>query len=150
MRMVTANLNKRRLWWLVAALSVLVLLLPACSPAQRLSRLMARHPYLAADTVLVVHDTVIVPGGVAFDTLLSVRFDTVRLDGERVLVTMIKHDSSIKVRVETKTDTVIMQKAVSVPVYRPVIQKKRWPWLIIPVVLGEILLLIVILKFRLI
>lgn len=141
--------------------------LSGCSPARRFTRLVERYPGLAQDTTLKVRGTAILPGLKAIDTLVSWPYKPVLIETPRLSIRMTpvhtggkyaeafkRADSAfnaeydLHLQVDLKPDTVVTETEVTVPVYRPVVVKKRWPWWIIPTSIGGIAVLVLLLKIR--
>ena len=153
---------------LMMAAMVLMLPLSGCSPARRFTRLVERYPGLAQDTTLKVRGTAILPGLTAIDSLVpwpsapvlietprvSVRLTPVRKTGGKYTEAFKRADSAfnaaydLQLQVDLKPDTVVVESEVTVPVYRPVVVKKRWPWWIIPASLSGVAILVLLLKLK--
>lgn len=153
---------------LMMAAMVLMLPLSGCSPARRFTRLVERYPGLAQDTTLKVRGTAILPGMAAIDTLTAWPYKPVHIETPRVSVQLTpvpraggkyaeafqRADSAfnaaydLHLHVDLKPDTVVTETEVTVPVYRPVVVKKRWPWWIIPASIGGIAVLVFLLRLR--
>lgn len=154
---------------------VLMLPLSGCSPVRRFTRLVERYPWLAQDTTLKVRGTAILPGLTAIDTLMPWPSAPVLIETPRLSVRMTpvakpsgKYSQAFKradsafhathpafdslcgllLQVDLKPDTVVTETEVTVPVYRPVVVKKRWPWWVIPTSIGGIAVLVLLLKIR--
>lgn len=148
---------------------VLMPLLSGCSPARRFTRLVERYPALVRDTTIAVRGTAILPGLTAIDTLTAWPYKPVLIETPRVSVRLTpvqrptggKYAEALKradsafnaiydlhLQVDLKPDTVVTETEVKVPVYRPVVVKKRWPWWIIPTSIGGIAVLVLLLKIK--
>lgn len=99
------------------AVICLVCLLAACSPQKRLTRLVNRHPYLVADTLLHFSTRVPMPSiGASFR--VPARPDTTfeAVDtSSRVKVRVRLHDNAIDVQVERPADTLHIDTTLAVP-----------------------------------
>ncbi len=145
------RVRNRLVWLLVAAMLTLSM---GCSPTKRFVRLVERYPHLVRDTTIAVIDTVVLPGMVAIDTMLPMPADTAHIETPRVSASFTRlfreADSlfDLRVRVDLKPDTVYVPHEVRVPVYRPTVTKKRFPWWIVPVTLGEVVVIFIFAKLR--
>lgn len=132
---------------------LLFLSLAACTPQQRLQRIINRHPELiSADTVKVFDS--FITSEVKFDTFLIISEirDTLKISNDKIKI-IIKHDTAF-VKVRIPADTII--KEVKIPVKTPVLtvekisllEKFRWPIAAFFLAVAGALLLIIITIFR--
>lgn len=128
--------------------------LTACSPQQRLNRLIKKHPQLLTTTVdtLRIHDTITVEA-VRVDTSILIKhfyervLDTIHLTRERLTVKIWQRDSVIQMQGECAADTIFYDRVI--PVERIVAEVDAsiplWVWGVI----GWLLLMVLlILKFK--
>lgn len=113
------------LGWVFIAL---VCYLTACSPQKRLNKLLAKHPDLKKDTVLVIRDTVITKH-FNFDTLYNYQLqkDTVVIKKENVIVKLFHHNDTVFVNAQAKADTIY--KEIKIPFKQVVVEtdnKNKW------------------------
>lgn len=156
-------MRNRLVWLLMAAMLTLSM---GCSPTKRFVRLVERYPHLVQDTIISVIDTVVLPGMVAIDTVFGLSADPVRIETPRLSAsfgrtsgkmdgpsgkyreTCRRADSLFWLHVDLKPDTVYVPHEVRVPVYRPTVTKKRFPWWVVPVTVGEVMVIFIFAKLR--
>ena len=99
------------------AVICLVCLLAACSPQKRLTRLVNRHPYLVADTLLHFSTRVPLPSiGASFRVPARPDSTFEAVDtSSRVKVRVRLHDNAIDVQVERPADTLHIDTTLAVP-----------------------------------
>ena len=99
------------------AVICLVCLLAACSPQKRLTRLVNRHPYLVADTLLHFSTRVPMPSiGASFRVPARPDSTFEAVDtSSRVKVRVRLHDTAIDVQVERPADTLHIDTTLAVP-----------------------------------
>lgn len=157
------RVRNRLAWFLMAAMLTLSM---GCSPAKRFVRLVERHPHLVQDTTISIVDTVVLPGMVAIDTVFWLSADPVRIETPRLSAAfgrtsgkedgpsgkyreaLREADSLFWLHVDLKPDTVYVPHEVRVPVYRPTVTKKRFPWWVVPVTVGEVMVIFIFAKLR--
>lgn len=109
-------LNKVRFWGL--GLCLVSLLCASCTPQQRLSRLVDRHPELVRDSMVVLSLQRIVPG-FSFDVLLpfgrgrQIPFqdDDLGISG----TVTVQDNDSVALHIEKTPETIHIDTGVSVP-----------------------------------
>ncbi|MDE5704008.1 MAG: hypothetical protein K2H70_04210 [Bacteroidales bacterium] len=156
-------MRNRLAWFLMAAMLTLSI---GCSPARRFVRLVERHPHLVQDTTISIIDTVVLPGMIAIDTVFGLSADPVRIETPKLSASFgrgsgkedsrtgtyreafRRGDSLFWLQVDLKPDTVYVPHEVRVPVYRPTVTKKRFPWWVVPVTLGEVVVIFIFAKLR--
>ena len=96
-------------------LAIILLLLTACSPTKRFTRLIEKYPYLITSDTLVIHDTInlYIPE-VHTDTVVTLKelTDTITLTNERVTVKAWYVPKEKKVYIKGKCDPVYITKIV--------------------------------------
>ena len=90
----------------ILLLVVLTATLEGCSPCRRAQKVLARCPALSADTTYVERIDTVITKEVTTDTVVSIDFDTVRIDTGSVQVMLIRRDSTIYIRATCKPDTI--------------------------------------------
>jgi len=97
----------------IILINIIVLLVPGCSPENRLERLLALHPELMKTDTLRICDTFLVQPVVADTSFLFTKLrEPVIIDNDRLHIEMLaKHDTLI-VHGECKADTVYREKRV--------------------------------------
>lgn len=114
-------------------LAVFVLLLAACSPERRLTRLLDRNPHLLRSDTLTLVDTITVPQ-VRVDTVALLKpSDTLVLERERLKVQIVRRVDSVLVEAACEADTVVLTRTVKTKCPAlPEPQPSRWYlWLLI-------------------
>lgn len=79
----------------------------ACTPQQRLNRLLKKHPELVIQQTIVKIDTIVFPS-YNFDTILKIttKTDTFYIDKDRLKIQIIKKDSNIFINSFLPADTI--------------------------------------------
>jgi len=119
--------------------------LGACSPRQRLERLVKRHPELKQPDTLLLSDTLYTPG-TAKDTSVPIEAlkDTVYIEKGKLQILLRKVHDTLLVHGNCKADTVIVCKKV--PVTRIVVQERTRSRSCI-VIAGMIVMLVMLVLF---
>lgn len=115
---------------------VFMLLLAACTPQQRLTRLMKHHPELALTDTLWRSDTVLIRENSKDSVFSAIQKDTVILQQGRLTMRYYTTRDSVYLQGKCAADTIIRQI--------PVVQQKLllkdgsgwWKWLIAGVLLA--------------
>jgi hypothetical protein len=105
-------------------LLLLSLLLCACTPQQRISRILRNHPDLMRHDTMIVKDTIRLPGFVVDSSFYFVTGDTVTIEKERVKVRLLYLHDTLKVSIKERPDTIYTEKKVIVN--RVTIVQKPW------------------------
>lgn len=105
---------------------ILLILLQSCTPAQRLGRLVSKHPELVGTDTVYKQDTTIIESVRADSTFIfSHVTDTFYMDKERLHVKVVRYNDTIQVFGECATDTIIKQIMVQTNEINPVIKERR-------------------------
>jgi hypothetical protein len=127
-------------------LVLLLLLLSsvACTPQQRISRILRNHPDLMRHDTVTYRDTIVTPGFVVDSSFLFYNGDTVTIERERVKVRLIYVHDTLKTNITQRPDTIY--KEVKVIVDRVTIVKTAWykDWTTRGIIAGFALLLLVL------
>jgi len=108
-------------------LITVVLCLSSCSPEARLGRLLKKHPELRQSDTIVLRDTMISPASEADTQLVwNLIHDTVRVEKDRLVLSLRKVHDTLYLRGKCKSDTVVIRRKI--PVTRYVVSKTRKPW----------------------
>jgi hypothetical protein len=104
-------MKKSKLYWVLLSALCLV----ACSPQSRVSRLLHRHPELAACDTLTLTDT-LVTQTVKADTMVCIRelYDTLYLERGRLEMAVSRIADTIYVTGRCKADTVVITRRMAV------------------------------------
>ena len=106
---------------------LIILLLASCSPKDRFTRLITKHPELITTDSVTIHDTVrVVVPEVKVDTVVKVNdlLDTIFLEKEQLKVKVwMKGD---QVFIEGKCDTVYVEQIIERRI--PVRYYEKTPW----------------------
>lgn len=108
---------------------ILFLLLSACSPSKRFTRLVTKYPYLLTQDTILVRDTIsIYVPEVRTDTIVTLKelIDTVTLTKDRVTVKTWYVPKEKKVYIQGKCDPVYITKIVERKV--PIKYYEKYPW----------------------
>ncbi len=111
-------------------LFVLLMVLAACSPQRRFTKLIEKHPYLLTNDTIVMRDTIrIYVPGVKVDTVVSYQqlFDTVYLEKDQLKV-KVYVDRYNKVYIAGECDTVYVDKIIVKKVPVKYYEKKKGFW----------------------
>ncbi|GAB4451228.1 MAG: hypothetical protein OHK0036_11420 [Bacteroidia bacterium] len=103
------------LWRRAAALGCIVFFIASCSAEKRLQKLIKKHPELIKKDTVYIHDTVVtkeIQADTVFVSKHSV--DTFYLEKEKLKIQVIKQRDTIRVKAEVKSDTIYLEKKVSV------------------------------------
>lgn len=107
----------------------LIMLITACSPTKRFTRLITKYPYLITTDTVVIKDTITlyVPE-VKTDTVVTIQqlTDTITLTKDRVTVKAWYVPKEKKVYIEGKCDPIYVTKIVERKV--PVKYYEKYPW----------------------
>lgn len=107
----------------------LIMLIMACSPTKRFTRLITKYPYLITTDTVVIKDTITlyVPE-VHTDTVVTLQqlTDTITLTKERVTVRAWYVPKEKKVYIQGKCDPIYVTKIVERKV--PVKYYEKYPW----------------------
>jgi hypothetical protein len=107
----------------------LLILLAACSPTKRFTRLVEKYPYLLTQDTLIIHDTInlYIPE-VHTDTVVTLRelVDTITLTKDRVTVKTWYVPKEKKVYIQGKCDPVYITKIVERKI--PVKYYEKYPF----------------------
>ena len=108
-------------------LVIMLLLLTACSPKTRFTRLVEKHPELITTDSITIHDTVrVVVPEVKVDTVVKVNdlLDTIFIEKDQLKVKVwMKGDD---VFIEGKCDTVYVDKIIERKI--PIKYYEKTPW----------------------
>lgn len=111
-------------------LFVLLMVLAACSPQVRFTKLVNKYPYLLTNDTIILHDTIhIFVPGVKIDTVVSYKqlFDTVYLEKDQLKV-KVYVDRYNKVYIAGECDTVYVDKIIERKVPVKYYEKKKGFW----------------------
>jgi len=107
----------------------LIMLITACSPTKRFTRLITKYPYLITTDTVVIKDTITlyVPE-VKTDTVVTIQqlTDTITLTKDRVTVKAWYVPKEKKVYIQGKCDPIYVTKIVERKV--PVKYYEKYPW----------------------
>lgn len=107
----------------------LLIVITACSPTKRFTRLITKYPYLITTDTVVIKDTITlyVPE-VKTDTVVTIQqlTDTITLTKDRVTVKAWYVPKEKKVYIEGKCDPIYVTKIVERKV--PVKYYEKYPW----------------------
>jgi hypothetical protein len=107
----------------------LLIVITACSPTKRFTRLITKYPYLITTDTVVIKDTITlyVPE-VKTDTVVTIQqlIDTVTLTKDRVTVKTWYVPKEKKVYIQGKCDPIYVTKIVERKV--PVKYYEKYPW----------------------
>ncbi len=100
----------------------IVLVITACSPSKRFTRLVTKYPYLLTTDTVTIHDTIsIYIPKVEVDTVVTLKelIDTITITKDRVSVKTWYVPKEKKVYVQGKCDPIYITKIVErkIPVY---------------------------------
>lgn len=116
----------------------LFLLIVACTPEQRLNRLLLKHPELKVVDSMIVRDTIRIPGIIADTEFSFIRLhDTVFLDKGRLEVSMVAKNETLYVQGKCKADTIYKIHHIPVDKIRVIKSNTmdaliaRIPWIVI-------------------
>lgn len=105
---------------------ILLILLQSCTPAQRLGRLVSKHPELVGIDTIYKQDTTIIESVRADSTFIfSHVTDTFYMDKDRLHVKIVRYNDTIRVFGECATDTIIKEIMVQTNEVRPVVKERR-------------------------
>lgn len=107
----------------------ILLMIMACSPTKRFTRLITKYPYLITTDTLVIKDTIsIYVPEVHTDTVVTLKqlTDTITLTKERVTVRAWYVPKEKKVYIQGKCDPIYVTKIVERKV--PVKYYEKYPW----------------------
>lgn len=105
---------------------ILLILLQSCTPAQRLGRLVSKHPELVGIDTIYKQDTTIIEAVRADSTFIfSHVTDTFYMDKDRLHVKIVRYNDTIQVFGECATDTIIKEIMVQTNEVRPVVKERR-------------------------
>lgn len=110
------NSYKSRFWFAWIFLLIIIIIQSACTPEQRLARLLKRHPELIKTDTVFISDTTIIPPA-STDTLIYYKqTDTVIVKENGVTIKYFYNtkDSTVYIRGERDTITIIKQVPVQV------------------------------------
>lgn len=134
-------------------LAVMTVALVACSPQQKLARLLTLHPELAVNDTIRDTIRITVPGETVMRTVEMRSVDTVYLDSGRVHVQLIRVptgspcDTAVMMaRLQARCDTVYIEhpyeKIVEKLVPCPPAGVRSW-WRVVAIVLGLVCLILI-------
>ncbi len=107
----------------------LIMLIMACSPTKRFTRLITKYPYLITTDTVVIKDTITlyVPE-VHTDTVVTLQqlTDTITLTKERVTVRAWYVPKEKKVYIQGKCDPIYITKIVDRKI--PIKYYEKYPW----------------------
>jgi hypothetical protein len=107
----------------------LLIVITACSPTKRFTRLITKYPYLITTDTVVIKDTITlyVPE-VKTDTVVTIQqlTDTITLTKDRVTVKAWYVPKEKKVYIEGKCDPIYVTKIVERKI--PVKYYEKYPW----------------------
>lgn len=107
----------------------LIMLITACSPTKRFTRLITKYPYLITTDTVVIKDTITlyVPE-VKTDTVVTIQqlTDTITLTKDRVTVKAWYVPKEKKVYIQGKCDPIYVTKIVERKI--PVKYYEKYPW----------------------
>ena len=130
-----------------------LILITACSPQARLTRLLARHPELTLSDTLTIRDTIIVMP-IEADTVISLAElrDTVYLRNEQLEIALQSTANTLFVKGECKADTVYRTHRITVERIK-VIKPDRLdafiakiPWLVVGLIVVAVLIALVLFR----
>ena len=143
----------------------LVLILASCTPQRQLARLLARHPELKRDSIIVIHDTIITPyvqssTGFTLEDLndmlqKSRECDSLGLSNadiktgitaiaDHARASIVAHKGNLRLVAEQLPDTTPFQHKAVIPTYTTEIQKIPTPipsWKVFLMYLGGIFII---------
>ena len=133
-----------------AALLVIGWVLVSCSPTKRAQRLMDKayrlNPKLGDSAVVVVLDTIVVPGDTINREVVTTERDTVVFTKDRVVTRIIRNFDTLQVYTECPTDTIFREVQVKCPPQANVTTGPFgwawWVWLIVGFVVGLCLFIV--------
>jgi hypothetical protein len=105
-------------------LLLLVLSFVACTPQQRLSRILRNHPDLMRHDTVTYRDTIVTPGFVVDSSFLFYNGDTVYITKENVKVRLIYVHDTLKTNITQRPDTIY--KEIKVIVNKVIEVKIPW------------------------
>ena len=114
--MFGVKLNEKAMKYLKLFLFIAssLILFFACSPLQRVERILKNNPYLISHETVTVRDTVIIPE-ISYDTIvLTNPTDTIELIKERLYTRIIRYNDTLIVHSECFADTVYLERIVPV------------------------------------
>ncbi|MEI6174933.1 MAG: hypothetical protein WCR01_14375 [Bacteroidota bacterium] len=130
-----------------------LILITACSPQARLTRLLARHPELTLSDTLTIRDTIIVMP-IEADTVISLAElrDTVYLRNEQLEIALQSTANTLFVKGKCKADTVYRTHRITVERIK-VIKPDRLdafiakiPWLVVGLIVVAVLIALVLFR----
>ena len=148
----------------------LVLILASCTPQRQLARLLARHPELKRDSIIVIHDTIITPyvqsstgftledlndmlqKSRAHDSLGSSNADIktgITTVADHARASIVAHKGNLRLVAEQLPDTTPFQHKAVIPTYTTEIQKIPTPipsWKVFLMYLGGIFIIELVLR----
>src|SRR5574344_1728795 len=148
----------------------LVLILASCTPQRQLARLLARHPELKRDSIIIIHDTIITPyvqssTGFTLEDLndmlqKSRERDSLGLSNAEIKTgittvadharaSIVAHKGKLRLVAEQLPDTNALQQKAIIPTYTTEIQKIPTPipsWKVFLMYLGGIFILEMLLR----
>ncbi|MFZ4563955.1 MAG: hypothetical protein ACOYNU_11290 [Bacteroidales bacterium] len=130
-----------------------LILITACSPQARLTRLLARHPELTLSDTLTIRDTIVVMP-IEADTVISLAElrDTVYLRNEQLEIALQSTANTLFVKGKCKADTVYRTHRITVERIK-VIKPDRLdafiakiPWLVVGLIVVAVLIALVLFR----
>ena len=143
----------------------LVLILASCTPQRQLARLLARHPELKRDSIVIIHDTIVTPyvqsstgftledlnnmlqKSRAHDSLGSSNADIktgITAIADHARASIVADNGQFRLIAEQLPDTTALEHKAVIPTYITEIQKKPTPipsWKVFLMYLGGIFII---------
>lgn len=121
----------------IVVMPLVMLALISCSPQKRAIRKIDKAkrlaPELFVSKVDTIRDTIITPLEAFTDTFVLLRYDTIKIDKERLKIQIIRENDTIYVDANCKGDTVYLERqVVDSVIEKPRIEpdgKKFWDYL---------------------
>ena len=139
----------------ILSILLVILLATSCSPARRLSRLLALHPGLKTPDTLFIRDTIPIRE-IKTDTILHLDsiHDTVIIHRERLEIKVHRHSDSLFIRGKCKGDTIYLDRKILVEKIKMIASDKmdhlisKIPWLVSGLIVLTVLVIFLIRKFH--
>lgn len=100
-----------------------ILLLTGCSADWHLRKALKKNPSLLTESVVTVHDTIVVPPVFVRDTVVARSGDTVVVEKDRFHVKIVRVNDQLMIEGGCKTDTIF--RTVEVPIKQVVYKEKN-------------------------
>ena len=91
-----------------------MMMLLSCSPQKRVERILKNNPYLLAEEIITVRDTVLVPGIIADTMVITNKADTVEIYKDRLYTRVIRIMDTLYIHSECFPDTIIIERELTV------------------------------------